>query len=61
MLHGESEMLNSAVYPAGYFVRSAQLLNEAFLVKIANSNVAWIPLVSVFCGLGVVSNIEASK
>ena len=37
------------------------------IVKIANSNVnshahvAWIPLVSVFRGLGVVSAIKASK
>ena len=42
------------------------LLNKAFLVKIANSNlchahVAWIPLVTVFWGSGVVVAFQASK
>ena len=43
-----------------------QLLNESFSVKTANSNVmyahvAWIPLVSVFCGSGVVSGIRGKQ
>ena len=43
-----------------------QLLNESFSVKTANSNichahVAWISLVSVFCGSGVVSGIRGKQ
>ena len=42
------------------------LLNESFLVKTAKSNVmptyvAWIPLVSIFCGSGVVSGIRGKQ
>ena len=43
-----------------------EVQNEAFLVKIADSNVmpmhvAWIPLVSVFCGSGVISGIRGKQ
>ena len=46
--------------------KCTELLNEAFLVKIANNNnyhahVAWIPLVSVFWGSGVVSGIRGKQ
>ena len=44
--------------------RSVFVIIIIIIVKIANSShahVAWIPLVSVFCGLGVVSAIGASK
>ena len=32
-----------------------------FLVKIVNTNVVWIPLVSVFWGSGVVSGIRGKQ
>ena len=45
-----------------------QLLNESFSVKTENSNVMltlrgfrWYPLVSVFCGSGVVSGIQGKQ
>ena len=40
-----------------------QLLNESFSVKTENSNVmiAWIPLVSIFCGSGVVSGSQGKQ
>ena len=43
-----------------------QLLNKSFSVKTVNGNVmhahvAWFPLVSVFCGSGVVSDIRGKQ